>query len=147
MNGSLRGFVLALLIVAPAGLLAAEVVQPGPEFSLPPGASWQTTLPRLAPLRDELFHHSFEVLSVDAETSVDDGQRALAATPVGHPVASHALQLAAEAHGVDALPAGVLMDTSGLVRGNLQGRAAADVGTLRQALVPLMSGGQAAISS
>jgi hypothetical protein len=76
----------------------------------------------------------------------DDGRRALAASPVGHPVASDALQIAAEAYGVDTLPAGVLVDAGGLVRGNLQGRAAADVGALRQALVPLMSGGQAASS-
>jgi len=178
MNGSTRGVLLALLITAPTGLLAAEVGQPAPEISLPPlvshqnadqgtrtspirladyrgkvvyvhfwsawCASCRTTIPELAALRDQLPRSEFEVLSVNVDTLVGDGRRALATTPVGHPVASDALQIAAEAYGVDALPAGVLVDAGGLVRGNLQGRAAADVGSLRQALVPLMSGGLAA---
>jgi len=171
MGARAHGTVLSMLMSVPAGLLAAELGVPAPDFTLPSihighlaepapvrmedhrgktvylnlWSAWCTPcrelLPGLEAMRDALPRDRFEILSVNVDPLAVDGRRVLASSPVRHPVASDALGITLEEFGIEVLPAGVLVDADGIVRHIHQDRAAENMASLRREVEFLMSGG------
>jgi peroxiredoxin len=165
--GPLWGLMIALSTsLSAAWAVTAEVGEPAPDFSLPSihahadpvhlaayrgkvvyldfWSAWcspcRRSMPELNALRNQLPRDGFEVVSVNIDVVVADARRFLEQVPVAHPVAVDAAGQASARYGVVTVPAGILIDRTGVVREVFTGAAAEDTARLRARVVPLIEG-------
>ena len=151
-NGVLSGLVLLLLgPLGQAWAVTAEVgaERPAPDFelaSLRPDkdpvrlsdyrgkvvyldfwSSWcapcRRAMPHLESLRQAYSRADFEVIGVNTDLLADDAREFLEHVPVSYPIARDPGGRAARRFGVEALPALLVIDRSGVVRRAFRGSA------------------------
>jgi len=108
-------------------------------------SSWcapcRRTMPHLDALRRDHPREDFEVIGVNVDPRAADARRFLDRTPVSYPLVRDPSGRVAEAFGVEVLPALVVIDRSGVMRGTLVGESVKAPGALRAALEELLEDG------
>jgi len=109
-------------------------------------SSWcapcRRSMPQLDALRQAHPREDFEVIGVNVDPEAAAARRFLDRTPVSYPLARDPAARVAEAFGVEALPALVVIDRDGVMRGALVGATVKAPGVLRSTLEELLEEGE-----
>lgn len=166
MRERIRQGLLTALFLAPVSILAVEVGEVAPAFTIgsidplgPPitlsdysgkvvyldfWSSWcapcRRVMPHLSALRDDLPRDRFEVVAVNVDPVGHDARRFLAQVKVGYPIGADPTARSAASFGVETLPAAFLIDSKGVVRHVYRGSDAADLPNICENVLRLVSG-------